>query len=48
MIAFPVTKLPPHPPGNTNTLWASSGYNERGSDRGRDTEWENTEVRQKN
>lgn len=38
MTAFPVAKLPLHPPGNTNTLRASPGYNERGGDRGRNTQ----------
>lgn len=37
MTAFPVAELPQHPPGNTNTLWAPAGYNERGGDSGRDT-----------
>lgn len=38
MTAFPVTKLPPHPLGNTNTLWASLCYYEKEGERGRGRE----------
>lgn len=45
MTAFPVAKLPLHPPENTNTLWASPGNNERGGDGGRDTQTDGEEKK---
>lgn len=52
MTAFPVAKLPLHPPENTNTLWASLG-NMRGGVGGRDTqtdgeEGKKSDVRKRN
>lgn len=48
MTAFPVTKLPLHPPGDTNTLWAFLGYNEKGCEQtAEQRRGENVDVRRK-